>query len=55
MKKLDEKTHKDFEDMLQETTLHANQLSDTFKNENYKQNKEFEYMELQGSVLTEEH
>ena len=55
LKKLDEKTHKDFQQMLQQTTVHASQLTDTFKNQNYKQGKEFEYMQLQTNTLNEEH
>ena len=39
--------------MLDDTTFRAAQLTDIFKNENSKQSKEFEYMELQGNVLTE--
>lgn len=55
LKKLDEKTHRDFEEMLREITLKSGQLTDVYRNENEKQNKEFEYLEMQGSILGEEH
>jgi hypothetical protein len=41
--------------MLTETTNRAAQLSDVFKNENTKQSKEFDYLELQGNSLTDDH
>lgn len=55
LKKLDEKTHRDFEEMLREITLKSGQLTDVYRNENEKQNKEFEYLEMQGGILGEEH
>lgn len=55
MKKLDEKAHKDYNEMLREFTEKSAALTDVFRNENDKQGKEFEYLELQGNILTEEH
>lgn len=55
LKKLDERTHKDYSDMLREFTERSAGLTDVFRNENEKQNKEFEYLELQGNILGEEH
>lgn len=41
--------------MLREFTEKSAALTDVFRNQNEKQSKEFEYLELQGSILTEEH
>ena len=41
--------------MLREFTEKSAALTDVFRNENDKQGKEFEYLELQGNILTEEH
>jgi phosphate uptake regulator len=41
LKKLDEKTHRDYNEMLREITEKAGQLTNVYKNENEKQNKEF--------------
>ncbi len=41
--------------MLREFTEKSASLTDVFRNENEKQGKEFEYLELQGNILTEEH
>jgi len=39
--------------MLREFTERSTGLTDIFRNENEKQNKEFEYLELQGNILNE--
>ena len=39
--------------MLKEFTERSAGLTDIFRNENEKQGKEFEYLELQGNILTE--
>jgi hypothetical protein len=39
--------------MLRELTERSTGLTDIFRNENEKQNKEFEYLELQGNILNE--
>jgi hypothetical protein len=41
--------------MLREFTEKSATLTDAFRNENDKQGKEFEYLELQGNILTDEH
>lgn len=41
MKKLDDRTHRDYQELLAEITEKAAQLTDVFRNENEKQNKEF--------------
>jgi len=41
--------------MLGETTERSTVLTNAFRHENDRQSKEFEYIELQNSVLTEEH
>lgn len=53
--KLEEKTRGDFEAMLKEIADHSAYLTETFKTGNEKQSKEFEYLELQSNILTEEH
>ena len=40
---------------MQETKVRAGQLSDIFKNENTKQGKEFDYLDLQSDTTAEEH
>ena len=55
VKKLNEKTHKDFEEMLREATERAAQLTDVFKSDNEKQGKEFHFIEMQADSLTEDH
>jgi hypothetical protein len=41
--------------MLREFTDKSAGLTDAFRNDNEKQSKEFEYLELQGGILTDEH
>ena len=55
LKKLDQKVHKEYTDMLADTADRACTLVDNFKTENDKQNKQFQYLEMQGVSLTEDH
>ena len=41
--------------MLQDATARSSQLTEAFRVENSRQCKEFEYQELQGGVLVDEH
>ena len=51
VRKLTEKTHKDFDDMLRETTERAEELAGAFRGENGKQEKEFNYMDMQNGSI----
>ena len=55
VKKLTEKTQKDLNDMLKQTAERAEQLTEAFKNENSKQEKEFNFMDMQNDSIAEDH
>ena len=55
MKKLEEQTQTDFQDMYKDVSDRVNYLTEQFKGDSNAQNKEFEYLELQKNILHDEH
>lgn len=55
LKKLEESTKTEFQELHKEITERVNYLTDVFKSDSNGQNKEFEYLELQNQTLHDEH
>lgn len=51
LKKLEESTKTEFQELHKEITERVNYLTDAFKSDSNAQNKEFEYLELQNQTL----
>ena len=55
LKKLEEHTQTEFQEMYKEVSDRVNYLTDMFKGDMNSQNKEFEYLEMQNTMLHDEH
>lgn len=55
LKKLEESTKTEFQELHKEISERVNYLTDLFKSDSNGQNKEFEYLELQNKNLHDEH
>ena len=51
LKKLEESTKTEFQELHKEISERANYLTELFKSDSNGQNKEFEYLELQNHTL----
>lgn len=55
LKKLEESTKTEFQELHKEISERVNYLTELFKSDSNQQNKEFEYLELQNTTLHDEH
>ena len=55
LKKLEESTKTEFQELHKEISERVNYLTELFKSDSSQQNKEFEYLELQNATLHDEH
>jgi predicted nuclease with TOPRIM domain len=55
LKKLEEGTKTEFQELHKEISERVNYLTELFKSDSNQQNKEFEYLELQNTTLHDEH